>query len=254
MTTTAEVEVKEHPIIFSGPMVRAILEGRKTQTRRVLKTQPLEILDKSRGQKLVNVTRKMNGHTTWFGLVKRDPNQGVAFWCSHGEVGDRLWGREAFSAYAPEGQQGNWRTGENVTYVYRATDEDADISRWYSPIHLPRNASRITLEITDIRVQRIQEISEADAIAEGLLSQVGDGGGAGPGFKWKGIGYHGAGFSKDGDRTFHFQNGDGRCACKVGGDTPAQCAYREAWDSINAKRGYSWESNPWVFAITFKKL
>lgn len=216
------VEIKEKPIIFSGPMVRAILEGRKTQTRRVLKTQPLEILDKARGQKLVNVTRKMNGHATWFGLVKRDPNQGVAFWCSHGEVGDRLWVREAFSAYAPQGETGNWRTGENVTYVYRATDEDADISRWYSPIELPHNAARITLEVRSIRVERLQNISEADALAEGIRRH---------------------------DASGVFSTGQNLSCYPT-----AREAFANGWDSINAKRGYSWASNPWVWAITFKKL
>lgn len=214
MTATAtQVEVKERPIIFSGPMVRAILEGRKTQTRRVLKTQPLEILDKSRGQKLVNVTRKMNGHTTWFGLIKRDPNQGAAFYCSYGEAGDLLWVREAFSAYAPEGQTGNWRTGENVTYIYRATDEDADIARWYSPIHLPRHASRIILTIKSIRVERLQNITAADCLAEGV-----------------------------------------ELVDRRASDVTIIGRFATGWNTINAKRGYSWESNPWVFVISFRKL
>ena len=221
-TTALKVEIKERPIIFSGPMVRAILDGHKTQTRRVLKTQPLEILDKARGQRLVSITRKMNGHTTWFGLLKRDPNQGAAFYCAHGEAGDLLFVREAFSAYAPEGQTGNWRTGENVTYVYRATDEDADISRWYSPIHLPRPASRITLQIKSIRVERLQALSEADAIAEGVRRH---------------------------DATRVFSTRDSALCYPT-----AREAFANGWDTINAKRGYSWESNPWVWRIEFKKL
>lgn len=163
-------ELKERPILFSAPMVRAILDGRKTQTRRVAKPDAKE-----------------NEHK-----------------CPHGERRDRLWVRETFAPVSGGA-------------IYRADGERQPGSccgcAWKPSIFMPRVLSRITLEITEVRVQWLQEISEEDALAEGCS-------------RWKGV------------------PGDG--------EQSAVQAYVKLWDSINAKK-HPWVSNPWVWAITFKQ-
>ena len=217
MSTATAVEVKERPIIFSGEMVKAILEGRKTQTRRVIKPQPSE-------------SWMANGNTNWSEYYKRNrwgrlekylwichPTENREIVCPKGKPGDRLWVKEKW-----------YCAGEHECDGYPVRFEiDAELAaavstKWRAPIFMPRWASRITLEITDIRVQRVQEISEADARAEGVApipcepaSIVFN--------TWK--------------AQFRFRD-----------------AFKQGWDSINAKRGYSWESNPWVFVIEFRKL
>lgn len=242
-------DIKERPILFSGPMIRAILEGRKTQTRRVL--LPTDIPAATRSLRWENQTAEELLHVAH---------------CKYGQPGDRLWVREAFYVdTTPVGQLPVTPTRDDIdnTY-YRANGECCDQipecccaevgkPKWRSPIHMPRWASRILLEITAVRVQRLQDISEDDAIAEGLLAQAGDGTGPGAGYKWNGIGYHGAGFGRYGP-TFHVSGPQSKkCICNVGGPTPAQCAFRELWDSINGKRS-PWSANDWVWALTFKRL
>lgn len=135
--------MKERPILFSAPMVKAILDGRKNQTRRVVKPQP-------RAPK-----------ATYDAGIWSDTNDPVTryFGCPHGVPGDILWIREAFTTLDCHHGQ----------IAYRATDE-AKITdaKWKPSIHMPRSASRITLEITGVRVERLREISMADVIAEGL--------------------------------------------------------------------------------------
>lgn len=199
---TVQVEVKERPIIFSGPMVKAILEGRKTQTRRVAKVT-------SDGCKPGFITPVA-------GFVPRSLAEHVSY-CPYGWVDDRLWVRETWAPH----DAGVLANEEREHVYYRADDEtkyETD-GAWRSPIHMPRWASRITIEIINVRVERLQEISEADIRAEGI------------------------------DEAF----------CEALGETAHRDpdlveAWAHGWDSINAKRGYSWESNPWVWAITFKKL
>lgn len=230
----------DRPIIMSGPMVRAIMAGRKTQTRRVLKPQPeqnvagLWVWPPS-GMK---VTRR-----TMRGFCQTNED-GIKTWFSGGhkatEVlparpGDRLWVREAFVTGWPltddvpdqYDEDGN----ENPPTVwYRATsdinvwmDEDGNHRSsipWRSPIHMPRWASRITLHVTDVRVQRVQEISEADAEAEGVFRHVAE---------------HSL------DKVFRSERGE-----------TAIHYFRDLWDGLNAKRGFGWEQNPWIVALTFK--
>lgn len=233
-----EGQVKERPILFSGPMVRAIISGRKTQTRRIIKNP-------------VVVGGEMTGWRDRFGGLN------ARFRCPLGYVGDRLWLREAHA----------FTTGIDVvplhSVIYRADDgaeewaqdrlsrQSACGSPWRPSIHMPRWASRITLEIEQVRVQRVQEISEEDGIAEGLLAQVGDGTGRGPGYKWHGVGYHGAGFDRYREPTFHVPSEDGRCRCRVGGPTPAQCAFRELWDYIHGPGAF--DRNDWLWALTFRR-
>ena len=148
--------MKERPILFSGPMVRAILDGRKTQTRRMVKW-PASYKD----HEIADAVRALNRSSTK-SIGRHGPCDGIRdrFRCPYGVVGDRLWVRETFAdARAMWGK-----------VFYRAddqTDHDSD-GTWTPSIHMPRWASRITLEIVSIRVERLQEITEEDAKAEGV--------------------------------------------------------------------------------------
>ena len=175
----------ERPILFSPAMVRAILSGQKTQTRRIAKPALWPILDEA---------LRVNGHPCHQFLVGNIP-------CPYGEPGDRLWVRETFS-HVP---------GEGV--AYRATNPELDGAPWKPSIHMPRWASRITLEITEVRVQRLQDISEDDVYAEGCAS-----------------GLRHDPFACDGTNDWCFPH---------------------LWDSINGGT-HNWESNPWVWALSFQ--
>jgi hypothetical protein len=163
---------KERPVIFSGPMVRAILAGRKTQTRRLVKPQP-NWHARGTGPTLgigcsIRVERGVAG---WYGpaLGAIHAEWGLAT-CPYGLPGDRLWVRETWGwkdvpLYSPDGAY-SIPSGEKEI-VYRA-DQRFQPDRWRSPIHMPRAASRITLEITGVRVERLTKVSSEDAAAEGF--------------------------------------------------------------------------------------
>lgn len=140
--------MKERPILFSAPMVRSILEGRKTQTRRVIK-QP--------GLDMVESVIDYNGYFTWDTF-----DYDLRPLCPYGHPGDRLWVRETFGISAHNG----------VVPFYKATEAIALVYKWKPSIHMPRWASRITLEIVNVRVERLQDISAEDCIAEGVLSTL----------------------------------------------------------------------------------
>lgn len=162
VTSGAAGDVRERPILFSGPMVRAILEGRKTQTRRLLKAAAAEIVGDLLGQ------------PKWY--LDRDPDRVIR--CPYGALGDRLWVREAWRAEERESDavdgvrfraDDSFREIENTraaadawVYVYNNGKHG---NGWRPGIHMPRWASRLTLELTDVRVQRLQDIDEADARA-----------------------------------------------------------------------------------------
>lgn len=251
MTTT----VKERPILFSSPMVLAILEGRKSQTRRIVKPQPGPTADVFQWED--------SGEWRANGLIC-DVKMGP-WTCPYGFIGERLWVRETTTYWEdPE-------TCEDYL-VYKADGAKRSLSEWAHPhpiydhcvgrfgklvvsIHMPRWASRITLEITEVRCQRLQEISEEDAISEGLGIQNGDGSKAGAGYMWQGPGYWDTVSTGEFGRTFHVASPDGVCGCKEGqrlGLTPARCAFRIFWESINGAG--SWASSPWVWAISFKRV
>lgn len=194
--------MNERPILFSGPMVRAILAGTKTQTRRVvLQAQPPDTFQAS----------------AVLGMFR----------CPYGAPGDRLWVREAF-------RQGYG----NADAHYRADEDECAGGPWRPSIHMPRYLSRLTLEVTEVRVQRLHEISEEDVRAEGVMLPVTPNG-------------HPAICVSASPRPSEFLPG------KLGKDwTLADCwrhAYAILWDSLNRKRA-PWSSNPWVWAITFKRL
>jgi hypothetical protein len=277
---------KERPILFSVPMVRAVLDGRKTQTRRVVKAPKW----------WEGMTHYCTGNVDENSLTRTHMalcDKGASNWafCPYGAPGDRLWVREA------------WRTEERASDLvdgvrFRADDAflaiepteaavdlwmeaahfKADLSKaspvcgkvrvavrkkrgreWRPSIHMPRWASRITLEITEVRVEQLQEISEADAIAEGLEVQLGDGTGPGPGSKWNGPAYWDS-FSVDQHRgkTYHGPTPSGLRCCDAGQRerlSPARCDCRHLWDRINGKRpGCDWSTNPWVWVVSFRRL
>lgn len=214
--------MKERPIIFSGEMVRAILDGRKAQTRRALKNpQPVDI-----------ITKPINGEPKWCALTEVNPNHGKIIACRHGQPGDRLWVRETLCQHnnfglplaliPQENPIGQW------VWSYAADQcEPESVTRRRPAIHMPRWASRLTLEIVKVRVERVQEISEEDALAEGIHE-----------------------FSLPNGNVYGYDPHG--TPGKMVMDSPA-LAYAAIWDSINAKRGFGWDSNPWVWVIEFRK-
>ena len=223
--------MKERPILFSGPMVRAILDGTKRQTRRIVKPQPTtEPIDRSEWE----CGPRRNPCPPHLFPFRRpdDEHSHYAYACPYGVPGDRLWVRERWAAHDTLDDLSPQRIDEidEDRNIWYAVDGDsgwgsllADPSwrgRWRPSIHMPRWASRITLEIADVRVQRLQDISGLDAIAEGL-DHVNDGAAA---FGVKGFARS---WSND-----------------------PRVAYRALWESINGAG--SWDANPWVWAISFR--
>ncbi|MBS1170124.1 MAG: hypothetical protein H6R01_1042 [Burkholderiaceae bacterium] len=142
--------MKERPILFNGAMVRAILDGRKTQTRRIVKPQPQMVTDRS-------IKPWSGDQKSLLELLQQTGRN-----CPHGQPGDRLWVRESMLFDPDQG----WRYSADGCDVI---DEGYGKSNQRCPsIHMPRSCSRINLEITSVRVERLQDISEADAKAEGF--------------------------------------------------------------------------------------
>ncbi|UEW68593.1 hypothetical protein [Burkholderia gladioli] len=222
--------MKERPILFSAPMVRAILDGRKTQTRRVVKHQPPEDVAPITVARYHPTIIDRHGDEApgdeVFGAYSEDGVWGCK--CPYGEPGDRLWVRETWRGVVEINPPGKTTELGVARYVpdqeycrrveYQATHE-RDGEPWRPSIHMPRWASRITLEITGVRVERLQDISEQDAIAEGI-ERTSDG------------------FSVDGGRHFHAAR--------------ARDSFASLWDSLNEERGLGWEANPWVWVIEFQ--
>ncbi|MDD5397412.1 MAG: hypothetical protein PHW24_05170 [Candidatus Moranbacteria bacterium] len=145
--------MKEHPILFSGEMVWAILEGRKTQTRRVIKPQP----NKLKTEQGLLFAQYPNDEY-WYGLK-----------CNYGYAGDHLWVRESWRPLDDDISVSKLGPGDTIYYRADYVGEALD-GKWRPSIHMPRWASRITLEIVNVRVERVQDISEEDAEAEGTKS------------------------------------------------------------------------------------
>lgn len=201
-------KMKERPIIFSGPMVRAILDGRKTQTRRVIRNP--ERLD---------------------GLMNAGE---AAEWCPYGQPGDLLWVRETWAqiwecdppdpSELPEALDSmpwhlEYKADSGAKYPGEWPDDmgdDPNCAKWQSSLFMPKWAARLWLRITNVRVERLCDITEENILAEGVALQP-----------WA------ADNCQDWART---------------------AGFAQLWDSINSKRGYSWESNPWVWVIDFQKV
>ena len=213
--------MKERPILFSAPMVRALLAGQKTQTRRMVKCRyPWEIQEDDDGKLWPWHPDYVTGGE-WDGWVD----------CPYGQPGDRLWVRETFSPdfanHYPFDQF--WYAADNdrqleieilngVRGIFSPESNVHVPFRWRPSIHMPRAASRILLEIVSVRVERLQDISEADALAEGVKS------------------------------------------CEAELDTVGNwyCheeLYSMLWTKINGWEGYSsWNANPWVWVVEFRRI
>jgi hypothetical protein len=161
---TSPRQIKERPIIFSAAMVRAILGGRKTQTRRICKVQPKSEYEGG---------DMLDGYAVW--IDPKSDTEGCECKCAYGQPGDRLWVRESFQYFRAD-EEGPlavaFKAGcadDRLNYVHQdGSIEQINILRWKPSIHMPRWASRITLEIVSVRVERLHDISDADAVAEGV--------------------------------------------------------------------------------------
>ncbi len=212
--------MKERPILFSGPMVRAILDGTKTQTRRVVKPTPeanqqLGLSIGSSGFRFA-----VDKNPTIYPEIRR-----IRWDCPYGQPGNRLWVREAhaFSVIDPESLD-DWKEDpDNWEVIYRADEAQPDegwrdgngkaiSAPWRPSIHMPRTACRITLEITGVRVERLRDITEADSVAEGA--------------PW--------------------------AACGSPQEGTHKVGFAQLWESINGSG--SWDANPWVWAVEFRRL
>jgi hypothetical protein len=202
--------MKERPILFNGVMVRAILDGNKTQTRRVVKPQPHFF------GSMTNPNQPFK--TLDFGLH-------CPILCPYGQPGDRLWVRETWlEADAPRQPDGHGK----AIYAADYADAERPKTRWTPSIHMPRWASRITLEVTGVRVERLQDISEADAKAEGsYLGRC-------------------ACMSRHADKT-PMDMMFNQTGCHIHGTE-----FKALWKDINGAD--SWNANPWVWVIEFRRL
>lgn len=201
--------VKSRPILFSGPMVRAILEGRKSQTRRIVKPQPPGSINELHGGELSKRAPYdiEDDEQRVFGWgFQGDDNDYYKF--PYGKIGDRLWVRETFAVCADC----------NIFYRADGKPDPLDGVKWKPSIFMPRKASRLTLEIIGVRVERLKDISEKDANAEGF--------GVGAIIKAE------------------------RFECRY--MSAGQYAFACLWDAINGEG--SWKQNPWVWVVEFKKV
>lgn len=187
------------PILFSGPLVRPILDGRKTQTRRLVKPQPGGIW----GSGVARPGNLLGVRSDAFHVHANVQSERRFLYCPYGKPGDRLWVRETWCKY---GSAAIYR----ADYEKHSPISDGIGGPWRPSIHMPRWASRITLEVTQVRVQRLQEISEEDVQSEG-------------------------------------------CTGSPFGSFADKMLFPTLWDSL-AKPGATWAENPWVWAITFRKV
>lgn len=269
--------MKERPILFSGPMVRAILDGRKTQTRRVV-----------RWPKWADSEKHWPHLALHLGIAEyHDGRPARRYTCPYGVPGDRLWVREGHAridgtkqvvAYREGGEAGAWfddpdRDGGRLWlhhgYVIAANNVSFDHGesyglaryggRWRPSIHMPRWASRILLEVVSVRVERVQDISEEDAEAEGIerlfsaekCRTVAGIVGTKPedhgwrNYLWHGdFGQFGMGNSRSDAWPHQFSN-----------YKDAKGSFSSLWELINGKKpGRSWDSNPWVWCIEFRRI
>ena len=229
--------MKERPILFSGAMVRALLDGSKTQTRRAVKLQVQHDDSWVGGWKIVH--KRVTQALLTFNQLGGKPLGSDAAICPYGQPGDRLWVRETFGYVSPDEFE---RPHAECNIEYRAdlplgctdrpgswpVDEcagDPARPRWRPSIHMPRAASRILLEIVSVRVERLQGIGEADCWAEGIEA---------------------VDRALDDLAIIHLAKRMGRSF------EDAAPTYAALWESINGAG--SWDANPWVWVVEFKRV
>ena len=225
---------KERPILFSGPMVRAILDGRKTMTRRAVK------------KTASGLVKEPNGHRRWH---PADPDAVAA--CPYGSPGDRLWVRETWrvassgrnyqsqttTVYAEHRERSTIKPrsgGAQHQSAFVCSDSDSDAlllgaygggkaGAWRPSTHMPRWASRIALEVTDVRIERLQDITEEDARAEGVEPIA---------FDWRNYMPE-----REAPKLFH---------------KTARGSFFSLWESLNGTASLA--ANPWVWVVSFRRL
>jgi hypothetical protein len=224
--------MKESPIIFSTPMVKANLEGRKTKTRRL------------------NGLDEINENPEWYWLSKENYIDRKGRFCQkfftakgfskivncpYGNIGDLLWVRETFVPMIIEDHDGEGN--DLYTWLYKTEPGCDNILRmmedstWKPSIHMPKSAARIWLKITDIRLERLHDISEEDAIKEGIIPLL---------MSLTQFETHGRLYFDYSKHEYMFNDGL----------KPIE-SFKSLWESINGKN--SWDANPWVWVITFEK-
>jgi hypothetical protein len=227
MEQAIEIKVKERPILFSTPMVQAILEGRKTVTRRVV-TDMLELLSL-----LVDDSEPLNlvysewidyeddevMKPEWLAYSGDNTEECTPLGQGYGQVGDMLWVRETFSKIHYEG------VDEKPTYIYKADNNNPVKGIWKPSIFMPREACRIKLQIVSVSVERLHDITDEDAVLEGVVKDCD--------------------YGTTGYRNYLKPE-------ETVSDISARESFETLWTSINGRE--SWESNPWVWRIEFKKL
>lgn len=208
--------MNQHPILFSTEMVKAILDGRKTQTRRVMKPQPETDTPRLTGWSWEHASGKgiANGPRAAAGGEVQYMGASIARYCPYGQPGDLLWVRETFMEH--HGENKVWYKASQNEQFLALLNEFGE--KWRPSIHMPRWASRITLEVTGVRVERVQDISNEDILNEGIHA------------------------------------GSPTELNKYAPELISRAEFQTLWDKINAKRGYSWESNPWVWVVSFKQV
>lgn len=211
--------MKERGMIFNAEMVRAILDGRKTQTRRIMKNQPAGDYPETPA-----LIRNVGTGFQWHGLY----GESSIFNCPLGSIGERIWVRETFRVHS--------RATDVATLVYRASvrnswteqthrvpvavcNKPATPEKWTPSIHMPRWASRLLLEITDVRVERVQDISQIDAIAEGGPPDH-------PSFS--------------------------KISREMGFSDWPRSWFAQTWWGIYGRE--AWNTNPWVWVIEYKRV
>ncbi len=209
----------EHPLLLNGDMVRAVLDGSKTQTRRPIKPQPNpEHWTAPIACKEYHPIKIVRGEEVPGPLVFGFASEDEGWVCPFGKVGDTLWVRETALYWRRSDDNGTTDVAAFRADGYQLDDDE----QWTPSIHMPRWASRLSLKITDVRVERVQSITDADCWAEGIPE------------------------TRD------------LVPCLSLLDSP-KLAFRELWDSIYSKQkpnkpDLSWNANPWVWAITFEVM
>lgn len=284
--------MKERPIIFDAESVTSILSGIKTQTRRVVKPQPVVPVNDAVGmydaRDVCYIESIDEGVVLWEkhqkewgmpqSIIDDSRPGGIEYWrevCPYGGPGNLLWAREtwrmvgwtddfvgAVIGYRADSEK-LWRespdSDEWEDWVLREIerfsrlpgvvledgeyeiDDESNIP-WRSPIFMPRWASRITLEITDVGVERLQDISQEDALEEGVETDLWDQAVVARDYSGEGKWFESWGCDDTDTTKF------------VPYEEIARASFASRWDSINSKRGYTWESNPWVWVIEFERV